>query len=375
MNILKYMNNKIKICFIAPKAYPIFNPKINSTFGGAEVQLYLLATEIAKKDNYDVHFIVADYGQQYKEKIYNVNIWKSLDFKTNIIKQSYKFFQIFNKINADIYIQRTLTIQSSMIALYCKLRKKKFVYMVAHDRETDNTHELYKNKIKKIFANLVFKYAHKIIAQNEYQKSYLMKKKIDKNKLYLLKKGVDFRKIYNETKQIYDAIWVGRCEKWKQPEIFLELAKKNPNQKFIMICPQATNKKEYFKKIKNEVKDIKNMKFIDFIKNDKIYKKLSESKIFVFTSEKEGDWPMVVLEACASKLPILSYGLNYTYLIDQYKGGFVCKNDFNLLDKKFIEMINNINILEKMGNNAYEYVKKYHNIKTNINKFLEIITK
>ena len=62
------------ICFIAPKAYQIFNPKIKSTFGGAEVQLYSLAKEISKNKNFDVNFMVADYGQKCMEEYEDVKV-------------------------------------------------------------------------------------------------------------------------------------------------------------------------------------------------------------------------------------------------------------------------------------------------------------
>ena len=40
---------KIRVCFISLRAYPIFNPSVEKLFGGAEVDLYLLATELAKE--------------------------------------------------------------------------------------------------------------------------------------------------------------------------------------------------------------------------------------------------------------------------------------------------------------------------------------
>jgi len=123
----------MKICFIAPKAYQLFNSKIKSTFGGAEVQLSILAKEIAKDKKFDVNFMVADFGQEKVELCDNVKVWKSINFKDNIFKQIYNFFKVFRKINADIYIQRTLTPQSGAISLYCMLKRKKFIYMVAHD--------------------------------------------------------------------------------------------------------------------------------------------------------------------------------------------------------------------------------------------------
>jgi len=97
----------VKICFIAPKAYQLFNPEVRSTFGGAEVQLYLLSTNLADNKKLDIHFMVADYGQKKVETHSNIQVWRSLNFQSNILKQVLTFFKVFNKINADIYIQRT----------------------------------------------------------------------------------------------------------------------------------------------------------------------------------------------------------------------------------------------------------------------------
>ncbi len=56
------IQSPIRVCFISPKAYPLFNPNVEAVFGGAEVDLYYLATELAKDDSFTVSFITADYG-------------------------------------------------------------------------------------------------------------------------------------------------------------------------------------------------------------------------------------------------------------------------------------------------------------------------
>jgi glycosyltransferase involved in cell wall biosynthesis len=362
----------MKICFIAPKAYQLFNPKIKSTFGGAEVQLSLLSKELAKDKKLNVNFMVADYGQNNVENYSDVKVWKSLNFKTNKLNQTKDFFKVFNKINADIYIQRTLTIQSGLIALYCKLRKKKFVYMVAHDRETDKKHEIYLNFINSFFAKLTFKLANKVIVQNEYQKENILKN--FKRESFLLKKGLIVESI-KENKIKYDAIWVGRCEKWKNPEIFLDLVKSFSKSKFIMVCPKATNKEKYFNEISKKANKLKNLTFIDFIENNKINDLLYQSKVFIFTSDKEGDWPMTVLEAASCGVPIISYKLNYDYLIDKYNGGIYCNNNFVKFKKVFKELITNDYMLANYSKNVYKYAKENHDIKINTNIFKEIILK
>jgi glycosyltransferase involved in cell wall biosynthesis len=363
----------MKICFIALKAYPIFKPKIKSTFGGAEVQLYLLSKELAKNKELDIHFMVADYGQKNTEVFSKVKVWKALNFKNNKIKQTIDFFKIFNMVNADTYVQRTLTVQSGLIALYCKLRRKRFIYMVAHDSETDGTHEIFKKPFNRFLANLVYKFSYKIIVQNNIEKKDLAKYGYS-DRVYILKKGLPYskKKLFKTKK--YDGVWVGRCEKWKRPLLFLKFVKKNEANQFLMVCSRATDKEPYFHKVKSIAQEIPNLEFLDFVKNEEIHQKFAESKIFFLTSEGEGDWPMTVLEAAINKIPIISYTLNNDYLINKYNGGVLCHGNFHFMDKIFNEFMRNPKKITEAGLNAYNYVREEHDLRKNAIKFLNIIT-
>ncbi|MFT4303768.1 MAG: glycosyltransferase family 4 protein [Candidatus Woesearchaeota archaeon] len=363
----------MKLCFIAPKAYPVFNPKVKATFGGAEVQLTLLSKEIAKDENLNINFMVADYGQKDIETIQNVNIWKSLNFKQNVVKQVFNFFKIFNKIDADIYVQRTLTPQSGLIALYCKIKRKKFIYMVASDREVDKKKN-YNSFLSRYLSEKTFKIADKICVQNNFQYNSIYKNfNVKTKKIVILKKGLIINKLVT-SKKMYDGIWVGRCEKLKNVELFFRLAEQNKNRKFICICPKATNKEKYFNKILNKSKKIKNLKFINFCQQKEIYSIMKQSKVFIFTSEYEGDWPMTVLEATSCGIPIISYKLNYDYLIDKYEGGVLCNSNFNVFNEEFNSLLKNPFKLKEKSQNAYKYAKDNHNIKINAKTFIRIIT-
>ena len=94
----------ISVCFVSPKAYPLFDPGANGVIGGAEVDLYLLATELAKDSDYQVSCITADYDQPTEKTIENVKIIKSLDFKQNQITSAMKIWKALKKANADIYM-------------------------------------------------------------------------------------------------------------------------------------------------------------------------------------------------------------------------------------------------------------------------------
>jgi glycosyltransferase involved in cell wall biosynthesis len=363
----------LKLCFISPKSYPLFNPKLNNVFGGMEVQLFLLAHDFAKNKNLDVNYIVADYGQESSEYYSGVKVIKSFKLIDKPFVKSIRFLRCFLSVNAEVYIQRSLDPKSGIIVFLCKLLRKRFIYMVAHDGETDGTHEVYKSKINSFFAELVFKYSDLIITQNEYEYNNL-RRKFQKANLYTIKKGINFENIIfsNKSKE-YDVVWVGRCEKWKNPQVYLRLAQKNTDKKFLMICPPATNKKKYFEEIHEKAKKIKNIDFYGLLPNSKVYTYLLKSKVFCITSDQEGDWPMVVLESLAHKLPILSYKLNYGTLLKENNCGFYCNNDFDTMIKRLNQLLNDINLYKQMSENAYQYAKENHDIVKNANRLYMLI--
>jgi len=355
-----------KICFIAPKSYPLFNPKVKKTFGGSEVQLYLLAKEFARNKDLDIHFIVANYRQNELEEYDGIKVWKSFDFSYNILKRIISFLKISNKINAEIYIQRALTPFSGLLALYYKLRKKKFIYMVANDGEVDGTHCLYKNRSYGFLAKLVFKYSSLIVSQNKYQRKTLLKNKINN---VLIKSSYPITNNTKIKKGKY-ILWVGRADKLKQPKLFLRLANCFPEKKFIMICPPSTTDTNLFNDVQKEAAKIKNLKFIKFVPFSRINKYFQEAKIFVNTSSQEG-FPNTFVQATKNKTPIISLNVNPDNFLVKYRCGFFCKNDFNKMNKKLKELLKNTRLYVKMSENAFKYAKKNHDIKKNSLEFFK----
>ena len=341
------------ICFIAPKAYQIFNPKIKSTFGGAEVQLYSLAKEISKNKNFDVNFMVADYGQKCMEEYEDVKVFKSLNFKENIIKQIIVFDRVFKKINANVCFQRTLSPFSGIMALYCKIKNKKFIYMVAHDSEADNGHFVYKKFITKFLANLTFKFADTIIVQNKYQKNKLKNfKSVD---TILVKSSYQINRINNKNGEY--TLWVARSMSWKRPDLFLKLAKQFPKEKFLMICPPATGNKQLSEEIKKKSQSISNLTFIKFVPFDEIDEYFLKAKVFINTSEQEG-FPNTFIQAAKNKTPILSLNVNPDNFLKEYNCGIYCKGDFDLLKSSLNKLLGDDALCYDMSKNAYDYAKK-----------------
>ncbi len=360
--------DKIKICFVSIYAYPLFNPRCNAIYGGAEVQQHIISKELSKNSNFDVSLVVGDFGQKDVEIYNKIKVIKSFSLKKtvlNYIKGPVNLYLTLKKINPDIIIQRAHGAETGICAFYSKRYNKKFVYSVAHKNDVNKKRT--KGIIGKIF-DYGLKNTGMFVAQNKEQ-SRLIKKNYHNNLLCIIKKGLNINKIKVDKK---DVLWIGRCVKWKHPEIFLKLATLNPKINFKMICP-FSNDKKLFNQVKRDAKKIKNLKFYEFIAYKRIFDFYKKAKVFILTSDFEGDLPMTCLEAMSFGVPILSLRCNPDNVFDKNKIGLFSNGNLANLNQDLVKLSGNKKSFKTYQKGAVNYVKKVYSIKENIKKWKDVI--
>jgi len=159
-------SDKIKVCFVTPKVYPVFNPEVKKVFGGAEVDLYFLGTELAKDENFKVSYVAADYGQQEIEYKEGAEIIKSLNFRENQVFGARKIWHAMKAEDADIYVTKTASVGVPLIRMFCKIYNKRFVYRSAHQSECDGAYAKKYFLLGKAF-NWSLKTADSVLVQNK----------------------------------------------------------------------------------------------------------------------------------------------------------------------------------------------------------------
>jgi glycosyltransferase involved in cell wall biosynthesis len=235
--------------------------------------------------------------------------------------------------------------------------------MLANDGEADYTNPIFKNPLSAVLAKYALKNSE-IIVQNNYQKERLLEKGI-KSIIFTNKFNIN----KNNIKKKRYILWVGRLdENYKRPELFVELSKEFPKEKFIMIAPEATNQETYRKKIIKSLS--KNIRLIDFVEFNKIQSYFNRAKIFVNTSSQEG-FPNTFIQSGIGKTPIISLKVDPDNFIKKNNCGYICNDNPNLMKKSLEKLLKNKNDWKIKSKNLYNYVKKNHNIKNS--KIAEII--
>lgn len=80
----KVEKSKIKICILNLKGSALYDKYSKVSFGGAEVQLYLLSLYLAKYKNFKIDVILDNYKLKHEIKFGDINLHFSIPLEKKI---------------------------------------------------------------------------------------------------------------------------------------------------------------------------------------------------------------------------------------------------------------------------------------------------
>ncbi|MFW5895197.1 MAG: glycosyltransferase family 4 protein [archaeon] len=364
----------INICFVSLSSISALQEGNDGYIGGAEIQQVELAKELNKR-GYKIYFIT--YGKQ-RECIDGIKIIKAYEKdEARNLSNLRKFHLIWKKmdeVNADIYIYRAGS--PAVTSLYCYLKRKILIRLIASDANVEGS-SLHKKSLPRLVLHKIknwfdIRLPTLIISQNSYQK-HKLKDNFNRESL-IIKNAFELPSInepYKSKKDKKYCLWVGKIRSVKRPSLFLEIAKKLQNYKFIMIGGESSQEPSLYNKIKQKSKEIPNLDFKGYVPHSEIFDYYKNASVLVHTSKTEG-FPNVFLEAWMHYTPVVSLNIDPDNIISKYNLGFHSRNMDNLLhDIKLL--LNDENKRRKMGKNCRKYVEKNHNVKVIVDKYEKII--
>jgi len=339
---------------VSPKAYPLFNPSVKATFGGAEVDLYYLGTELARDPAFRVSFVTADYGQAAAEQRQGVTLIRSLRFGTNALSGARRVWHAMKQADADVYMIKSISGGLYLTDLFCRLHHRRFVYRTAHSTHCDGTY-LKRHPIGgRLFVRSV-RSADAVFVQNESDRLDL--KRTCGVDAVSVPNGHRLQPPSNGPRDII--LWVGRSAVFKHPERFIRLARAFENERFVMICQRATGDR-IFDDLRQQAAALKNLEFIEHVDFADVDRWFERARVFVNTSDSEG-FPNTFIQACKEQAAILSFAVNPDGFLDRYHCGLSAGSDEERLKEALRELLTDQRFAQ-MGQNGRTYVEQTHSV-------------
>lgn len=353
------------MCFVSLNSYYFFKDR-EDIAGGAELQQFLLAKEFLKKD-YDICFIVQDdEGICDRDGIKAVKSFrkdgtKYIRFFGNILK----LFKAMDKADSEIYYQRSGTNITFWVCLFCKLKKKKFVFSISHDDDC-TFKSIRRSRFDNFLYRMAIKGADAILSQSAAQQTLLKERfNIDS---HLIKNGIVISE--NSPKKEDFVLWVANIRKWKRPELYLELARSLPGYRFVMVGGSSGDD-DYFEEIKRKAKAIKNLEFIGFLPHGETDKVIGRARVMVSTALQEG-FPNTFLHAWNHHTTVLTLTVDPDETICKHRLG-IHSGDFERMRNDLEMLMGDQRLREELGDKGYNYIKQEHDIINNADKCLDVI--
>jgi glycosyltransferase involved in cell wall biosynthesis len=356
----------MKVCYISAEGYGLFDEKYTAVknYSGSEIGIHTDAIELAKDSDFDVH-ILLEYEKEITLKRNNTKVW-TMDgsFKDkkplSFIKYRMNFWNKIKEINADIYVQRAAPGEIYFLtSMFCKLYGKKYVQVLGvTTKKNVRITEIGRFIRWNVFGSAALRLADAIIAISRDQLPELSKN--NQRKTHVLYTGKYLcDKIAGRQQRKY-ILWVGSSRPEKRQELFIKLAERIPDNKFVMIRGNVS-------------KLPKNLQLISAVPHKDIDKYYSKAIATVSTSAL--DWNShAYLESWNNGTPVVALTIDSDESICKYKTGFHSRT-FEQLVKDVKKILNDNKLWKRLSKNSVEYAEKNHDVRKQIEKYKELFRK
>ncbi len=318
----------MRICFLAPYAYPFFDPEVVYTLGGAERQQVRLARLLIER-GHEVSFIVADFGQPARMDWQGIELIASYAVDSSLpapLRLPIKYWKLLRAIHRTrdrlFYLRSNLTL-AVLLWMAKGLFGVRYIYNIASDSDLVRT----ALDSRLLFA-LFFRAARSadgLITQT-FRQQTLVRDRL--RRASQLVRSLPPEPLEQQSvlpfEQRQGLLWVGRLEQiQKQPLQFVALAQMLPEQTFLLIG-QPMGDAALTQAVRDAAAKLPNLTYRDWVPPDEISDYFRRARALVSTSTFEG-FPNTYLEAWRSGTPVITR-LDPERLTDRYRAGFIYDN-------------------------------------------------
>lgn len=286
--------------------------------------------------------------------------------------------RIYKDVGADIYCSFGVNELSSEIAAYCKRYKKKFVLFASSDHDFSDKYYLGSHEINQYasvgyLCNYAIMHADVIITQTITQTNLLHQR--FKKSSVVISNPIDVTctdEWIPYTKR-RGALWVGKSDQVKRPDILINLAKLFPDYPFKMVMNLVNpdiNTAYHDDLLHNKPANVEILDYVPIIEMDSLFR---EASVFINSSKFEG-FPNTFLQAGKHGVPILSLQIDPDNFIEKNQCGLVAGGSFEQLVEDMSTLISDQKKALHFSNQIYKYIRIHHDLNDKVKQLTKLLT-
>ena len=325
------------------------------TIGGAERVVVNLAKQL-KKTGYETAILILRNVNFFKDELKNIPVFSVNKKEKFDLSVAFRIKKIINKFKPDIINTHLFTASfwTKIAILFNKIPLFEVHHNVLWEEKWYTSFHKLMNKLTN------FKVTKHIFVSKDVQEFY---KKVENIEGEIIYNGIEIEKFpFNSHRNKYELLFVGRLIERKGIRDLLSIEKKLDSKYHLTICGIGQMKEFVLKNKK------KNTTFLEGCNSVEVFK---NGGILLMPSYWEG-FSMVILEALASGIPIISYNIKGN-INNPLKHYLTLVERGNI--KKFVNILLNYNYDYDIINKAREEVEKKYTAKKMAENYLRMFKK
>jgi glycosyltransferase involved in cell wall biosynthesis len=301
--------SKPHVCFVAPTAWPVISGSTSiKVVGGAEVQQGFIARALVQR-GYRVSMICHDYGQPERTVVDGITVHRAhrpdsgLPVVRFVHPRMTAMWHALKKVGADIYYQRTSDVLTTLVVLFCKRHGKHSVYSAASDMDfVPGQEEIDLGRDRFIF-RIGLRRADRIVVQNPGQQRQCRRAYGRESTLipscYVPPAGA-------RADRAGYVLWVARMGDSKRPELALEIARRVPQHRFVIVGGPGDGGEAQFQAMAREAAKLPNVELTGFVPYANVDGYFNGARVLLNTSKFEG-FPNTFLQGWSRGIPTVAF--------------------------------------------------------------------
>ena len=383
-------------------------------FGGSEVRTWLLATALSRFPEHEVTCIVFNYGQASRERVGQVvlvphsfyrsphllpaapekqahsswlyRLWSRLEqsiaplLPGNITIHGHTISRdmsrVYDDVAADVYCVCGVSNFAAEVAAYCQRSQRQFMLLAASDADFALEYRQGSKNVNPFgsradLCHYVLMTADRIVTQTDEQAAFV-RTRFGRDSITIrnpidLSSRIPSAPVSRVQEQV--ALWIGKSNTVKQPDIVLRLATALSQIRFVMLMNRVDP--DLFDYI--AVNKPPNVDLIERLPFSEVERLFSQAGVLVNTSRFEG-FPNTFLQAGKYRVPVLSWQVDPDGFIARYECGVVAHGDMSRLTHGLAQLYTDANFRERCGNNMRTYVETHHRLEDKIDEFNRVLS-
>ena len=374
------LGRPLKVCVISPLGYGLYRPDLGRPFGGAELQLYWLATSLAQNPACAVTVLTTVEQEPGEEQYGPLRLIKRQAGKrlggvpeTGLVRwltalrgygSAYaEMRRLFCAIDADLYIHAGSGADVGVYAWLCRRLNKRFVFVVASTADLDRSWGTATGSLRWL-SPLGIRGADAVVCRTEDQQRLLAQR--------FGRDGVLIRTGHPVPPAQYSArstqhskssvLWIGRLHPVKQPDRFLDLVERMPDHPCVMIGMRDPAHVELTRAVERRAVRLRNLTLVQDLPRERVDDYLRATKVLVNTSVYEG-FSNTFVQAAMLGVPVCSLTVDPDGLLSRQVLGLCAGGSGTLLTASVQSLLVSDRQRQEIGRRAMAHAMTHHDLR------------